>query len=107
MTDNTRRNGPTRRATIKYGGTVVSGGLLAGCTGGSEESTPETDPTTNESYSVTMEPMGTVEFDDPPEEFHRHLGEYRQRLSRHSTGSINVADVMKGVKLSSKDRRPK
>ena len=76
MTDNTRRNGPTRRATIKYGGTVVSGGLLAGCTGGSEESTPETDPTTNESYSVTMEQMGTVEFDDPPETWTAFLSTY-------------------------------
>jgi len=55
---------PTRRDALKYGGVVAAGGLLAGCTGYSDgESTPETDP----SYSVTMEPMGSVEFESVPE----------------------------------------
>ncbi|WP_066418223.1 ABC transporter substrate-binding protein [Halorubrum aethiopicum] len=83
---------PTRRDYLTYGGAVVGGGLLAGCTGGSDaESAPTTDRTANESgsdsasstpssgsesaeessstdgaYSVTMEPVGTVEFDRVP-----------------------------------------
>ncbi|WP_283402460.1 ABC transporter substrate-binding protein [Halorubrum sp. DM2] len=70
---------PTRRDTIKYGGAVVGGGLLAGCIGDSDsDATPEqteteTNTSTEEtetedsSYSVTMAPMGTVEFEKPPE----------------------------------------
>jgi iron complex transport system substrate-binding protein len=71
---------PTRREYVKYGGAVVSGGLLAGCAGqsGSEPATTETgtrtestatatDTPEDESYSVTMEPVGTVEFDSVPQ----------------------------------------
>lgn len=85
--DTTRHETPTRRDTIKYGGAVAVGGLLAGCTGGSGgdssesgTSTPtetatetgtatETETATPEdaSYSVTMSPMGTVEFESVPE----------------------------------------
>jgi len=85
---------PTRRDTIKYGGAVVAGGLLAGCAGqGDGGSTPtktdtaadtpsdtetatSTEPETptgtpagtdeNGSYSVTMEPMGEVTFESVP-----------------------------------------
>lgn len=61
----------TRRDYMKYGGAVIGGGLLAGCSGQSDSgSSPpeENDPTTTESssYSVTMSPVGTVEFDEPP-----------------------------------------
>jgi iron complex transport system substrate-binding protein len=97
MTDDSRgRAGPTRRDTIKYGGVVIGGGLLAGCTGQSGPGSGETeDPTeTNlptetstdeaataaetdtetstpedESYSVTIPPIGTVEFDSVPESY--------------------------------------
>jgi ABC-type Fe3+-hydroxamate transport system substrate-binding protein len=75
---------PTRREYVKYGGAVVGGGLLAGCSGQSEsgstttrtttetestttETTAETTTPADESYSVTMSPMGTVEFDSVPE----------------------------------------
>ena len=72
MTDNTTPTGPTRRETIKYGGAVVGGGLLAGCTGSGEPSTESaasdgSESTDGDSYSVTMSPVGTVEFDQPPE----------------------------------------
>lgn len=40
--DSGRREAPTRREYVKHGGAVVGGGLLAGCTGGSDDgSTPE------------------------------------------------------------------
>ncbi|MBV0903557.1 ABC transporter substrate-binding protein [Haloarcula salina] len=67
---------PTRRDYIKYGGTVVGGGLLAGCRGDeATDSTPTTvtstdsEPATSEDagYSVSMEPVGEVSFDDVPE----------------------------------------
>ncbi|WP_231186827.1 ABC transporter substrate-binding protein [Haladaptatus sp. DYF46] len=76
---------PTRRDYVKYGGAVVGGGLLAGCSSNGSDTTPagtatETDTgtdseaaTTTEttaedgSYSVTMSPVGTVEFETPPE----------------------------------------
>lgn len=79
-----RQEAPTRRDTIKYGAAIVGGGLLAGCTGDSGGDAPETDTPTDattptetetgdtstpedESYSVTMSPVGTVEFDEVPE----------------------------------------
>lgn len=66
---------PTRREYVKYGGAVVGGGLLAGCSGGQNtESTPSESDTRNdseltedESYSVTMSPAGNVEFEQAPE----------------------------------------
>ncbi|WP_207592382.1 ABC transporter substrate-binding protein [Halomontanus rarus] len=93
-------NGPTRREYVTYGGAVVGGGLLAGCTGGGEsesvstetetetetetrtgtpresESTTESETPTDEPYSVTMEPVGTVEFDDVPETWVPYTGDY-------------------------------
>jgi iron complex transport system substrate-binding protein len=54
----------TRRDTVKYGGAVL-GGALAGCAGQSNSSTPTPEPGP---YSVTMSPVGTVEFDAAPEE---------------------------------------
>ncbi|MFD1643787.1 ABC transporter substrate-binding protein [Halohasta litorea] len=65
-TDETVHEAPTRRDTIKYGGAVVGGGLLAGCTGESSEPTTEEDTATDESYSVTISPVGTIEFEEVP-----------------------------------------
>lgn len=79
--DSDGHEAPTRRDYMKYGGGVIGGGLLAGCAGQSESgSTPtetstdestatETSTPEDESYSVTMEPMGTVEFESPPQEW--------------------------------------
>ncbi|WP_423999188.1 ABC transporter substrate-binding protein [Haloarcula salina] len=75
---------PTRRDYMKYGGAVVGGGLLAGCAGDSDSgdegeakntpsstemptATPTEADATDTSYSVTMSPMGTVNFESPPE----------------------------------------
>ena len=71
---------PTRRDYMRCGGAVIGGGLLAGCTGQSEPSStstktragPEstrTDTSTpeDESYSVTMAPVGEVTFESIPE----------------------------------------
>jgi iron complex transport system substrate-binding protein len=62
---------------MKYGSTVVGGGLLAGCAGQAEPgSTPETTETENKtetgtaedgSYTVEMFPVGEVEFESVPE----------------------------------------
>jgi len=80
MTDDaTSREGPTRRDYVKYGGAVIGGGLLAGCTGengpggGANDSNSTADSSSNtttrsgNSYSVTMSPMGEVEFEGVPE----------------------------------------
>ena len=77
---------PTRRDYITYGSAVAVGGLLSGCTGNrnddastTEEPTTEeteTDTSDDSSSSVTMEPMGTVEFDEPPETWMAFLSTY-------------------------------
>ncbi|WP_117595543.1 ABC transporter substrate-binding protein [Haloprofundus halophilus] len=81
------RSQSTRRAYLKYGGAVVGAGLLAGCASddGAEGESPETtgsgdgsvgetdtgaDSETTDSggsYSVSMAPVGTVEFDSVPQ----------------------------------------
>jgi iron complex transport system substrate-binding protein len=64
-----RQTAPTRRDTIKYGTTIAAAGLLAGCTDGDiSDGSPESTPAEeSDGYSVTMEPVGTVEFDAVPE----------------------------------------
>lgn len=75
----------TRREYMKYGAAVATGGLLAGCTSSEGESQataePDTDSdsqtaTEHDSYSVTMEPAGTVEFDAVPEQWAAFDGGY-------------------------------
>ncbi|WP_226040791.1 ABC transporter substrate-binding protein [Natrinema sp. DC36] len=66
------RDAPTRRDYVKYGGTVIGGGLLAGCSDfvGQNESPAET----NEgSYSVTMAPAGEITLERPPENVFANL----------------------------------
>ncbi|MDF9744388.1 ABC transporter substrate-binding protein [Natrinema salsiterrestre] len=66
---------PTRREYVKYGGAVVGGGLLAGCAGQSDSrSTPES--TNDETETVTMSPVGTVEFDEVPERIFTRLSHH-------------------------------
>ncbi|SFS12698.1 ferrichrome-binding protein [Halomicrobium zhouii] len=86
--------GPTRRDAIRYGGAVVGGGLLAGCSGDGGDagtSTPAGETTTDadtetrtatddESYSVTMEPVGTVAFDGVPESIAPFTADYVDML---------------------------
>jgi ABC-type Fe3+-hydroxamate transport system substrate-binding protein len=77
--DTTTTDAPTRREYVKFGGAVVGGTLLAGCAGQSDSGSTPTETEANESsatdtstpegesYSVTMSPMGTVEFNSVPE----------------------------------------
>jgi iron complex transport system substrate-binding protein len=79
------RDVPTRREYMEYGGAVLAGGLIAGCTG--DSSTPEATETTDEStaaepaieakstetrtpeqqsFDVTVEPYGTTTLDSVP-----------------------------------------
>jgi len=62
---------PTRRDYMKYGGAVIGGGLLSGCSGDASNTTPTSTvtetATADGSYSVTMSPAGDVEFDAVPE----------------------------------------
>jgi iron complex transport system substrate-binding protein len=78
--DSSNHEAPTRRDYIKYGGAVVGGGLLAGCTGeaGQTTDTPtstdtsasaSTEPETDESYTVTVEPLGEFTFEEAPERY--------------------------------------
>lgn len=77
---------PTRRDTVKYGGAVVGGGLLAGCVGEGDggESTPtdEETATTPEdtSYSVTMSPVGEVTFEEVPSNVMAYSPQYADML---------------------------
>ncbi|WP_135536052.1 ABC transporter substrate-binding protein [Halostella pelagica] len=56
---------PTRRDCLKYTGTAVGGGLLAGCTSTGSSQSAEADD--DSSYSVTIEPTGEVTFNSVPE----------------------------------------
>lgn len=72
---------PTRRDYVKYSGTVVVGGLLAGCagdggTGTEPATTTQADKPEDPSYSVTMAPMGTVEFEAVPETIFTIFSQY-------------------------------
>ncbi|WP_424004402.1 ABC transporter substrate-binding protein [Haloarcula salina] len=93
--DSARGERLTRRKYLGYGGAVVGAGLLAGCSGagdtggtapetatdratnggGTPSETATTAPT-DATYSVTMEPVGTVEFDGPPESWFAYTGDY-------------------------------
>ncbi|MFD1643791.1 ABC transporter substrate-binding protein [Halohasta litorea] len=78
MYTHTIDDGPTRREALRYGAAIASGGLLAGCTG-----TTDTDDADNggastddSDHSVTMSPMGTVEFDAVPETIFTVFSQY-------------------------------
>lgn len=64
--------GPTRREYVKYGGTVIGGGLLAGCTGGGSDESGGADGTETDgedTYTVSIEPAGEVTFEGVPETY--------------------------------------
>jgi len=72
-----RQAAPTRRDAIKYGTALVGSGLVAGCVGdGSTGTADDGTPNTDDGHSVTMEPVGTVEFDAVPEEWLAYTGDY-------------------------------
>ncbi|MFB6233497.1 MAG: ABC transporter substrate-binding protein [Haloarculaceae archaeon] len=61
----------TRRGVVTYAGAIGGTGLLAGCSGTSaDEGGDDADDGASgdgDSYSVSISPMGEVEFDSPPE----------------------------------------
>jgi len=83
--DDTPITDPTRRRTLKYGGALVTGSLLAGCAGGRVESDSTTEQTTDQdttteneeteteatestdSYEACIEPAGCLTFEEVPE----------------------------------------
>jgi iron complex transport system substrate-binding protein len=95
MSDNEkmiRHEAPTRRDYMKYGSAVIGGGLLAGCTGSNGGDSTQTDTPTEEttdretetpedtSYSVTMEPVGTVDFNAVPQSIAPFTADYIDML---------------------------
>jgi iron complex transport system substrate-binding protein len=75
--------GPTRRDTLKYGATAAAALGLAGCSGGSGSNTESNQTATTTgtgSYSVTMEPVGTVAFDSVPETIAPFTADYVDML---------------------------
>ncbi|WP_313692494.1 ABC transporter substrate-binding protein [Halorarum halobium] len=85
--DSERGGRLTRRDSVKYGGAVLGGGLLAGCAGetgagtsptaaDTTEPTGESTTTGDGSYAVTMAPVGEVTFDWVPERWIAYDGGY-------------------------------
>lgn len=58
-----RNSGLTRRAALKYGGTLAAGLAMAGCS----ESADTGRDTPGGAYTASISPMGKVSFDEPPE----------------------------------------
>jgi ABC-type Fe3+-hydroxamate transport system substrate-binding protein len=85
--DTAEHDASTRRAYLKGGGALLGGGLLAGCLGGTDTGDGSTAATTTTgttagesanttisgSYTVSMAPMGDVEFDEVPESIFTRL----------------------------------
>lgn len=73
---------PMRRDVLKKGGAVLGTGLLAGCIGASSpdgngsDSRKATTSGEENDYSVTMVPVGEVEFSNPPERWVPYTGGY-------------------------------
>jgi iron complex transport system substrate-binding protein len=88
MDDGTRYEAPTRRKCVAYGGAVIGAGLLAGCTSDTDTDSPPAAEHTNRgstsgsdasddtSYSVELEPAGTVTFDSVPERWMAYFSTY-------------------------------
>jgi len=97
--EDARHEAPTRRDYMKYGGAVVGGGLLAGCTENSDSGSTPTETSTDEStdtetatpedesYSVTMSPVGEVTFEAVPETAVTNLWFYADTLISFGEGA--------------------
>jgi iron complex transport system substrate-binding protein len=89
--DDTNTTGaPTRRDYVKYGGAVVGGALVAGCTGDQSDQGMSTETTTTDTetateaatetttestaYEVCMEPTGCAQFEAVPERWYSLTG---------------------------------
>ncbi|RZH66798.1 ABC transporter substrate-binding protein [Natrinema altunense] len=82
---------PTRRDALQYGGALVAGVSLAGCSdlvGQSEQPASSK----NGSHSVTMEPMGEVTFESVPTKWVPYGGDYADMGV-----ALGQADGMTGI----------
>lgn len=84
--------GPTRRDTLKYGA-AIGGAALAGCSDLADRNEgAETAGHGNGSYTVTMPPMGDVEFDSVPQSYMSY------RVTHADMGvALGVGDRLKAV----------
>ncbi|ELZ24636.1 Fe3+-hydroxamate ABC transporter periplasmic protein [Haloterrigena salina JCM 13891] len=90
-TDDSTTETSTRRDALKYGGSLAAGTALAGCSdlvGRSDDSSDQNDG----SYSVSMEPVGTVAFDEVPERWAAYDGGYADMAV-----ALGQADGLTGV----------
>ncbi|WP_336325909.1 ABC transporter substrate-binding protein [Halovenus sp. HT40] len=77
MAHDVSARGSTRRTVLKIGGTVAAGTALAGCT--VEDDPADGDDSDNQPAgdgTVTMEPVGELEFEDPPETWAANNGSW-------------------------------
>jgi len=66
----------TRRTVLQAAGTAAGAGLLAGCTSDALGTGDSAGDDSESAYSVTMEPVGTVGFDEVPERWVPYTGDY-------------------------------
>lgn len=86
---------PTRREYMKYTGTAVGGGLLAGCSDlAGQNDSGSTAETGKGSYTVDLSPVGEVEFDGTPESAVSDLGIWADTLASlgHGDRLIGLRD---------------
>ncbi|WP_277542099.1 ABC transporter substrate-binding protein [Haloarcula laminariae] len=92
MNDDTTRNGPTRRDTLKYGSAVAAGLGLAGCSDLAGQPGDNGTPTGAGQYTVNMAPMGEVQFDSVPQRWAAYDGGYADMAV-----ALGQADGLTGV----------
>jgi iron complex transport system substrate-binding protein len=104
-TDDDGHKAPTRRDCVKYGSTVIGGGLIAGCSGQSDSQSPSNQTSVQDesgttekseggdgSYTVAMAPAGEVTFDDVPRKWACYYPGYADMGV-----ALGLADDMTGV----------
>ncbi|WP_324663766.1 ABC transporter substrate-binding protein [Haloarcula sediminis] len=82
----------TRRDTLRFGGALAAGGLLAGCSDFAGQPGENGTPTGTGSYTVNMAPMGEVSFDEVPETWAAYDGGYADMAV-----ALGQADGLTGV----------
>ncbi|WP_049971716.1 ABC transporter substrate-binding protein [Haladaptatus cibarius] len=101
--DTINHEAPTRREYVKYGGAVLGGSFLAGCTSdsGTEATSATTDTAASNdqsetgrdaSHAVSMEPVGRVTFDSVPKQWVAYGGGYADMGV-----ALGKADGMTGI----------
>ncbi|OIB58233.1 ABC transporter substrate-binding protein [Natrialba sp. SSL1] len=90
--------GVTRREYVTYGSAIAGTGLLAGCAETDSENGgangADGTGTTDGTYSVTMEPVGSVEFETVPERWLPYTADYADMGV-----ALGQADGLLGVEL--------